>query len=217
MPEATFYLIFTTSFVVALSGAMMPGPLLAITISESARRGFWAGPRLILGHAILELGVIAALAFGLSEFINQELLPPIIGLMGGTILIGIGLTTLRKGRQRETVMPTAQPAGTGKDNTPIVAGILGSISNPYWFIWWITLGTTYLFWSLKLGIAGVATFFSGHILADLAWYTMVSFIIVSGRKALNDRVYRGLLMVCGLALIGMGGYFLASAIGFFIN
>lgn len=216
MPEATFYLIFTTSFVVALSGAMMPGPLLAITISESARRGFWAGPRLILGHGILELGVIAALAFGLSEFMNHELLPPIIGLMGGTILTGIGFTTLRKGQQRETVMPSAKTAGTAQNNTPIVAGILGSVSNPYWFIWWVTLGTTYLLWALKLGVAGVATFFSGHILADLAWYALVAFVIASGRKVINDRVYRGLLVVCGLALIFLGVFFLASAIGFFI-
>ena len=214
MPEATFYLIFTTSFVVALSGAMMPGPLLAITISESARRGFWAGPRLILGHGILELGVIAALALGLNEVISHELLPPVIGLMGGTILIGIGLVTLRKGWRRGTVMPTAQSARAGS-NTPIVAGILGSVSNPYWFIWWVTLGTTYLLWSLRLGLAGAVTFFSGHILADLAWYTLVAFIIASGRKILSDNIYRGLLIVCGLALIGLGGFFLASAIVFF--
>ncbi|MDP2718929.1 MAG: LysE family transporter [Dehalococcoidia bacterium] len=83
MPEPTLSLIFTTSFVIALSGAMMPGPLLAVTISEVARRGFWAGPLLVLGHAILELSIVAALAFGLSRLVGSELISGIIFLAGG--------------------------------------------------------------------------------------------------------------------------------------
>ncbi len=83
MPEATIVLIFTTSFVVALSGAMMPGPLLAITISEATRRGFWAGPQLMLGHVILEIALIAVLVAGLSELIENELVLAVVSLLGG--------------------------------------------------------------------------------------------------------------------------------------
>ena len=42
--------IFATSFVSALSGALMPDPLLTITLSESARSGFRAGPLVVLGN-----------------------------------------------------------------------------------------------------------------------------------------------------------------------
>ena len=193
----------------------MPGPLLAITISESVRRGFWAGPQLVLGHGILELALIAALATGLSEFMEHELVTVVVGLMGGTVLIGMGLMTVRRGRQKIT-MPTASPE-MGRGKMLVLSGALVSISNPYWLIWWITIGMAYLLWSLNLGIAGVASFFTGHILADLAWYALVAFIVASGRKALNDTVYRGLLIVCGLALLSLGGYFIASAVRFFIS
>ena len=44
----------STSFIVALSGALMPGPLLTVTVGEAARRGFWAGPLIMVGHALLE-------------------------------------------------------------------------------------------------------------------------------------------------------------------
>jgi len=194
---------------------MMPGPLLAVTISEAARRGFWVGPQLILGHAILELALIVALAAGLTRFMDNELVSAVVGVVGGTILLGMGLLTARRGWQKQTAVPAAQPQGTVRDRRLVLSGIVCSISNPYWLIWWITLGTAYLMWSFSLGVAGVATFFTGHILADLLWYALVAFIVATGRRVMNDMAYRVLLMVCGVALLSLGGYFIASAVGFF--
>ncbi len=190
----------------------MPGPLLAITISEAARRGFWAGPQLVLGHGILELALIAALAAGLSEFIENELVLAVVSLLGGAILLGMGLLIIRRVWQKVTI-PTASP-GRGRGRTLVLSGALASISNPYWLIWWITIGMTYLLWSLNLGIPGGASFFTGHILADLAWYALVAFIVATGRKVMKDTVYRGLLIVCGLALLSLGGYFTTSGVRF---
>ncbi len=215
MPEATLPLIFTTAFMIALSGALMPGPLLAITISESAKRGFWAGPLLIVGHGLLEIALVGVLVFGLSDMLEHRLVIPFIGLVGGAILITMAIAALIRGGRKTLITPLNQPKGAVRGNTPIMAGVLGSVSNPYWFIWWITLGTTYLLWALNLGLTGVITFFSGHILADLGWYSLVALLIATGRKILPDIVYRWLLIVCGLFLAGLGGYFLASAIGFF--
>jgi hypothetical protein len=72
----------------------------------------------------------------------------------------------------------------------------------------------YLLWSLNLGIAGVASFFTGHILADFAWYALVAFIVSTGRKVMKDAVYHGLLIVCGLALLALGGYFITAGVRF---
>ena len=191
----------------------MPGPLLAITISETARRGFWVGPKLILGHGILELSLVTALAVGLSEFLKGDLISAIIGLFGGSILLLMGLITLKKGREQVTI-PTADSSVTGRSRMIVLSGILASISNPYWFLWWVTLGTVYLLWSLQLGVVGVASFFTGHILADLGWYALVAFIIATGRRVMNNLVYRGLLMMCGLALLVLGGYFIISGVRF---
>lgn len=210
MPEATIWVIFTTSFIVGLSGAMMPGPLLAVTIGETVRRGFWAGPKLVLGHGILELSLVVVLAAGLSEFIKNNAVTIVVGLIGGVILIWMGIGALRQSRAGG-IVPSAT-GGVQRSGQAVFSGILVSLSNPYWLIWWATLGTAYLLWALKLGISGVATFFSGHILSDLAWYSVVSFVIASGRKVIKDNVYRVLLALCGVALIVLGGYFIISAI-----
>jgi len=191
----------------------MPGPLLAVTISQSVRRGFWAGPQLILGHGILELALIAALGAGLSGLIDNKLVPAVVGMAGGTILLAMGSLTIRRVWQKITLPAAA--SGTGRSRVLVLSGILVSLSNPYWLIWWITIGMTYLLWSLNLGIAGVASFFSGHILADLAWYALVAFVVATGRRVMNDTVYRMVLLVCGLALIALGVYFITSGARFF--
>lgn len=213
MPEATLIIIFSTSFMVGLSGALMPGPLLALTVGEVARRGFWAGPLLILGHGILELALVVALVAGLSRLVGNTLVSGVVGIVGGLVLLVMGFATLRSAWQRST-LSVADSAGTRRSSALVVSGVIVSIANPYWFIWWVTLGTTYLLWALKVGIAGVALFFSGHILADLGWYALVAFVIATGRRGLNAAAYRWLLVVCGLALLVLGGYFIASGIRF---
>ncbi len=212
MPEAQFHIIFSTAFLIAFSGAMMPGPLLTYTISASATHGFRTGPLLILGHAILELALILLLVLGLDRIIERDTFSSIIGLVGGTILLLMGLQMGRKGYLKSP-MPPNTSSHVLVQRKMIVAGIVISMSNPYWFIWWATIGMAYLLWALDLGAGGVAAFFSGHILADLSWYALVAFVVASGRRALNNTVYSWLLMVCGTALTGLGIYFVIYGIG----
>lgn len=213
MPEATLPLIFGTAFVIGLSGAVMPGPLLALTLGEAARYGFWAGPLLVLGHGILELALVIAVVLGLSNFIESDLVLSSIGIVGGAVLVVLGLGTARRGWQRLPA-PTVGSAGLERNRKLVLSGVFVSFSNPHWSLWWATIGMTYLLWSLKLGAIGVASFFSGHILADLGWYALVAFIIATGKKAVPDATYHWLLIFCGLALVGLGVYFLASGVEF---
>ncbi len=212
MPTLSLPFIFITSFVVALSGALVPGPVLALTINGATQRGFWAGPIIVLGHAIPEILVVIALSRGASELMGSNLFSGIVGLTGGVILIGIGVLSIKRGRKISLQMTATK--SPNRSRMLILSGALASISNPYWFIWWATIGTTYTVWSLKMGIPGVVSFFSGHILGDLAWFALVSLIIARGRKFLSNTIYRGLLIACGIALLALGGYFTISGFRF---
>jgi len=189
----------------------MPGPLFAFTLSATSRYGFWTGPLLILGHGILELALILTLVLGLSHFVKSDFVTSVVGIIGGAALVYMGFTIARQG-WRKAPMPLA--ASGIQTKRIVLSGILVSLSNPFWLIWWATVGTTYLLWSLDLGAAGVASFFTGHILADLSWYALVASIVSTGRRAMTDRVYDGLLIFCGIALVGLGGYFVVSGIRF---
>jgi len=212
MPTISLPFIFITSFVVAFSGALVPGPVLALTVNEATQRGFWAGPIIVLGHAIPELLVVIALTRGASELMGSNLFSGIVGLVGGVILIGMGVMIIKRGRKISLQLKTTQTPN--RSRMLILTGALATISNPYWFIWWATIGTTYTVWSLKMGIPGVASFFSGHILGDLVWYALVSLIIASGRRILSNTIYRGLLIACGIGLLALGGYFTISGFRF---
>jgi threonine/homoserine/homoserine lactone efflux protein len=202
-----------TSFIVALSGAMMPGPLLTLTVGEAARRGFWAGPLIILGHALLELALVLLLLAGVGVWLNRPLVLGLVGVVGAGTLGWMGLGLVKASRHSHLEFDPQSVSGLH----PVLAGVLMSLANPYWLIWWLTIGLGYVMFSMKYGLPGVALFFAGHILADFAWYTLVSGAVAQGRRFISDRVYRGFLAVCGVFLVGFGGYFGVQGVNFLLN
>src|SRR3989304_7241126 len=86
--------IFFTSFVVALSGALMPGPVLTLTVAGAARGGWLAGPKIILGHGALELGLLVLLALGLGGFLASGPALKVFCLAGGVTLSAMGILTM---------------------------------------------------------------------------------------------------------------------------
>ena len=189
--------LFATSFVVALSGAIMPGPLLTVTISETSQRGIATGPLLIAGHALLELVLVVALLMGLAPLLKLTPVFIAISLAGSAVLLWMGVGMLKA----LPAMTLVTDSGSAKGRNLILSGILLSLINPYWSIWWATIGLGYIIHSLNAGTMGVAAFFSGHIMGDLFWYAAVSTAVWRGRRLLSDRGYRILIGTCAVCLI----------------
>lgn len=249
---SALFAIFATSFVVSLSGALMPGPLFTLTVRETLRRGFWAGPAVTLGHGLVELALVIGLALGLSELLEDEgPATAAIAFLGGLFLLWMGYHMVRTvprsrldiGRSAARIGPgdsepaavSGNPSGyragllaavTGSKGPAapggaaslaaflVPAGALVSVSNPYWIIWWASIGTAYISESLEAGAAGVTSFFSAHILSDLIWLSLVAFVLASGRRLMSERVYRGILLLCGLFLLALAAWFIYTGIDF---
>jgi len=212
-------LIFGTSFVMGLSGAVTPGPLLAYNIRETARRGFWAGPWVATGHSILEAAMVALLAVGALQFMKGDVAFTTVALIGGAFLLWMGYGMVRHPgiaapSQAQATGGADGPARARRFDHPIFGGIAVSLVNPFWIVWWVTVGLTWLNKSqdMGLGLLGVAAFYVGHILSDYAWYGLVSAGIASGRRVLTDTFYKGLILACGLFLWAMAGFFIANGL-----
>ncbi|MGI5879152.1 MAG: LysE family transporter [Syntrophomonadaceae bacterium] len=208
----TLGVLFVTAFGVGLSGAMMPGPLLTATIVSTARHGFMAGPLIVLGHALLELALLIALLAGFSTILLLPRVGQTVAVVGGSFLLYLGYCMIKDTIKGRLILPDGQPDQLSSTPLmhPAVAGVLISVSNPYWTIWWATIGLSYLTIAWKSGTSGIVSFYSGHILADLFWYSLIALIISTGSRWLSPSVYKFILMLCAVFLLGLGVYFIYS-------
>lgn len=200
-------LLFTTAFFVGLSGAMAPGPVTVVLTRQALKRGFRAAPLITLGHAFLELIMLSLLLFGLGNLLTGRL-AALVGLLGGGMLIWMGQAMIRS--------PLEDKANKTRDDSretsPIVAGVIATAGNPYWFIWWGTVGVGYISLSKEHGFLGVLSFFTGHILSDLFWLSFLALALVTGKRFITDGIYRIIMRSLGCALILLAIYFIWSSI-----
>lgn len=207
--------LFSTAFLVGLSGALMPGPLLTVTIEESTRRGAGAGPLLLLGHGLLEFLLLVLLLFGLGGFLTQQVVGRLVAVLGGLVLIWMGREMLKgAGAGAVQLQLTGAEAAALFPARPVwravMAGGVISLANPYWLLWWATIGAAFLAQAARLGTAGVVSFFSGHILADLGWYSLIAAGVAAGRRFISQRLYQYLIMGCGIFLLILGALFILA-------
>jgi len=200
--------IFTSSFIIAFSGAMMPGPLLTATISESSQRGVSAGPLLIVGHAVLEIILLAALTLGLAPFLERSDVFAAVAISGGIILLWLAFEMFRS----LPGLTMAVKQGTGRSGSLVMSGAILSIANPYWIVWWATIGFGYVIYSSQFGIPGLVFFFSGHIVADFIWYGAVSLAVGKGRHLFTDGFYRWVVGTCAVVLLLFACYFFYAGV-----
>ena len=218
---STFWVIFSFSFLVALTGAMSPGPLLTYTIIKSvqtSKHGYLMGLWIIIGHAILELGIIILLLLGFSFILKNIIVIRIIGIVGGLILVFFGLSIVRDvyfGNISVDFLNSpdmqnheaASSISRGLEN-PVIGGIMVSMSNPYWWVWWATIGLSFM---IQFDISfrqwpKLVAFFLGHEAGDLLWYLIVSTLSFFGLRHLNKKAYYGILVFCAIFMIIFGIY-----------
>jgi threonine/homoserine/homoserine lactone efflux protein len=215
VPDAlALALIFVTSLLVGYSGAAAPGPVTMMTIAASARVGWRAGPLIATGHSMLELLLVGGLAIGLGAALQHRGLTALVSVAGGAVLLWLAWGTLRSARAAPGLALAASGAAPARSALQLIgAGVLLSLGNPYWLLWWATVGATYVLTALgHAGLLGLAAFYVGHILADYTWGTFIGALVHGGRRWLGGPLYQGLIALCGLALGALGVLFVASGV-----
>jgi threonine/homoserine/homoserine lactone efflux protein len=189
-------------FAVGLTGAVAPGPMLFATIQGALREGWTAGPKVVLGHALLEVLTCALLILGITAFATRNTITA-VSIAGGGALCIFGWITIKHRDRAGIEMREATVI-----RSPMLAGIITSASNPYFWLWWLSAGNSLITEGLKISLIAALLFITGHWMADGAWYSLVSSSISRGRKIMSPAVHRKILFACGSFLILFGAAFI---------
>ncbi len=200
---------------VSASGVLTPGPLFFANLALSKYGGFWSGIKIAIGHTIVELPLIIlySLPFIVLTFPSTIFsMLKVISIIGGVSLIVFGIFyVVRTICKNDNLTATAKPC---RIENPILVGILFTGVNPFFFLWWISIGVKLISDSLQLlGYPlGIVFLFFVHIWMDYAWLGLSSYFTSRGIKIVGSQYHRFIIILLTLPLFYYGINFILAGI-----
>ena len=201
MPLVIF---LTQAMGISLSGVMAPGPMSATVVGKGTESPH-AGALIALGHGIVEFPLMAFLYFGSSYIFSIPGVSAGIGILGGAFLLWMGIGMLRSLRH-------AGPLAGRQGGPALLAGVVMSITNPYFLIWWATVGTALILRSVEYGVIGFVALAVAHWFCDFIWYYILSALSFKGGQFLGRRFQQVVFAGMGIFLVFMSVRFIVDGI-----
>lgn len=201
----TYAAFLVQAILISLSGVMAPGPLTVVVVGKGAHSPR-AGAMIAVGHGVVEFPLMALIVVGLAPVLRNETVSAAIGLAGGVVLLWMGYGLVRSLRR-------AQDRVHERAASPLMAGVLMSAGNPYFIVWWATVGATLVFRAWEFGLWQLVVFAVVHWSLDLIWYFFLSAASFRGTRLLGTRFLQGVSLVAGLVLLFFGVRFVVDALG----
>ena len=201
-----------TIVLVTASGALAPGPLFFATISEGTKNGAISGLIFSIAHTVVEFTLIMLFALGLITIASEPIVKIVIGLVGGIVLIFFGIIQIQK---MILFKPRKSTSEKKSFHHLFITGLIFTGLNPYFLLWWLTVGAELILISLAFAsLIGVIFMFICHVWMDYVWLTGTAYLAKKGTNIVGSTGYRVLLGLFGIIIIYFGITFIISAIGF---
>jgi threonine/homoserine/homoserine lactone efflux protein len=179
------------------------------TIIHGGKGGLKAGLGCALGHTIVELPLVILIWFGLLSLVSQTV-KQFLGIVGGLALIVFGVLQLRG------VLKSSQTSSNNValvERGSILTGVMLSGLNPYFILWWFSIGSALIYEAMSLGlIQGLTVMYLSHVWLDYLWLGLLAYLSKYGRKVIGLRIYRYVLVLFSLILIFFGVSWIYSSI-----
>jgi len=199
---------------VSTSGVLSPGPLFFINILYGSRYGSFVGLKIASGHAIVEFPLIIALSYGLYSFSYtlhlSDVIFKFIGLLGGIFLLLFAILQIISILKEKSTNSLEIRNPRFNIKNPILVGIIFTLLNPFFLVWWLTIGSKLISDSvINFGIVeGISIIFLSHIWMDYFWLWFTSFMVNKGKSIIKEKVYRIFVFTISVILFIYGSYLL---------
>jgi threonine/homoserine/homoserine lactone efflux protein len=200
---------------VSVSGVLSPGPLFFANLVLSKNGGFWSGIKIAIGHTIVELPVIILYSIPLIIFSSQNVtlsIIKVISFIGGISLIAFGILYVVRAVSKNDNQ--SYIVKSSRIENPVLAGILFTGVNPFFFLWWISVGIKLISDSIALlGYPlGIAFLFLVHVWMDYAWLGLSSYFASRGIKVMRSQYHKFIILLLTVPLFYYGINFTLTAI-----
>lgn len=193
----------TSAVLISLSGVMAPGPITAVIIGKGNDSPH-AGAKVAIGHGIVEFPLMVLIFYGFGHLMEYRYVKEIIGITGGIFLLLMGISMIRSINSEINMNKYGR--------SPVVAGIVLTIGNPYFIIWWATVGATLIMESAAFGLIWFVVFAVLHWLCDFIWNYILSILSFNGGRFFGKRFQKISFIVCGIFLLFFSGKFIYDAL-----
>ncbi len=199
---------------VSASGALSPGPLSVSAVALGARGSWASGLKEALGHMTFELPFVIAIGLALAELRGALSGGParlVLGVAMAAFIAFFSAETVRDGVSAIRRGPALDPPrGATAAYGPYVTGLALTALNPFFLLWWLTVGLVLVRAAGELGLAyGYAVMYPSHVWMDFAWLAALAAVGQGGRRALG-RWYGALLVVLAVVMLVAGLYALGA-------
>jgi threonine/homoserine/homoserine lactone efflux protein len=203
--------LLSSGAVLGLTCGITPGPLFALMLSETLRKGRRAGLAVSLAPLVTDLPIILLTVLVVSGLSRSGMVLGLISVAGGVFVARLGFDTIRA----TVTAGSDAPRGTAKTDAPespkstgLRNAIIANFLNPGPWIYWLTVGAPLILnaWNRSplLACAYLSTFYiflSG---------SMIVLVLVAGRglRHLNGPAAAWVMRVLGAMLFFFAAYFL---------
>lgn len=199
-----FFAFFATVIVVSASGVMAPGPLFASTIASSLRHRL-AGLQIAIGHTLVELPLVVLIGLGALSLESFPQFRIIVTMLGAASIFGFAAIQVRSALKGIATKETKYG--------PFLTGILLTGLNPFFLVWWFTIGIKLISDAMMLwSFWGILVMFALHIWMDYAWLMFVSAASSKSTRFFSGRSYKILMITINAVLVYFGVLFIADVL-----
>ena len=192
---------------ISASGVMAPGPLFTANVSYGLREGTKSGIKMAIGHTIVEFPLVILLGVGVFSL---EIFPEfrtVISIFGAITLFAFAILQIK------TVLQNKEHIKSKPKYGPLVTGIALSALNPFFIIWWLTIGFKLISDAMMIwAFSGILVVFFLHIWMDFVWLGGVSFLASKSSRILSNRNYKIMMVGLSSMLVYFGITFLTDLI-----